>query len=385
MGELRKLARRAGNNPRSKRRASAYLLLRRLAALILPGKKKVEIARELSGKSPLKQLLDRLVLFFGYRLDARTYYDFSLFMPDMFSRAGEFQDPSDIALFNSRLNQNDTTRYTEDKQLFQRFCDAHGIPTPATIALLDPGASDKDSLASQLSLRATESGLFFKPQFGFKGAGVGRLSCDGKGQWIVDFGKGERIIGTWDEIYDRLLTADEPLVFQEILENHPLLSQFNPNTLHTLRITTYAEGSDIHILSVILRLGLGNSVTDNVSVGGLAAAVDPETGQLSNGSQDQVEILPLSLRYIGDDEIDLQSIQLPFFREALEMAKSIHANLPKMFSLGHDIAILADGPIAVETNHIWGEFQKFHNVGYGAHRYYISNLINRCQNHPDFS
>lgn len=388
MEELHRLAKRATAraNRRSlrRRKTAAYLLLRRLAALLFPGDEKIAIARRLSGKSRMRQLAERVILFFGHRIDARAYYDFALFMPDIFVRAGEFQSPHDVALFNSRLNQNDSTHHTEDKQLFRHFCADHGIPTAAVIAILTPNAADKDTLAADLAPKAEGEGVFFKPQFGFKGAGVGRLSC-ADDQWTMDFGKGDRTTGNWDQIYEKLLFAGEPLVFQDILQNHPDLARLNPDILHTLRVTTYLDGEDIRILSVVLRIGLGDSTTDNVSVGGLGAPVDMETGRLSCGTQERIDVLPFSLCVAGKDEIDLRTVQLPFFDDALDMARSIHSALPQMFSLGHDIAILPEGPVAVETNHIWGDFQKFHNLGHGAYRNYISNLIDRCRNHPDFN
>jgi hypothetical protein len=389
MRRLHKLAwrasRRAARVSFSRQKTVSYLLMRRLAAVLLPGKEKIKVARELSGKTSLRQLADRLILFFGYRIDARDYYDLSLFMPDILVRAGEFQCPHDIKLFNASLNQNDTTRITEDKQLFNEFCLEHGIPTPDIVASLEPGITDKKEFTNRLAPIAVQQALFFKPRFGYKGAGVGRLKFENEGLWTVDFGKGNQRRENWDTTLDILLSAGEPLVFQKALETHPSLSRFNPNTLHTLRITTFMDGSTIRILSIVLRIGLGDSTTDNVSIGGLGAPVDLETGQLANGTQERMDVLPFSLRYVGDDEIDLQSVQLPFFQEAVETAKSIHAALPKMFSLGHDIAILPDGPVAVETNHIWGDFQKFHNLGYGADRTYIANLLDRCQCHPDFT
>ena len=47
------------------------------------------------------------------------------------------------------------------------------------------------------------------------------------------------------------------------------------------------------------------------------------------------------------------NIQIPFFKEAVEMAKELHSKLYRIHSVGWDIAITQEGPIFIEGNSRW--------------------------------
>nr|WP_241175408.1 sugar-transfer associated ATP-grasp domain-containing protein [Natronolimnobius sp. AArcel1] len=82
-------------------------------------------------------------------------------------------------------------------------------------------------------------------------------------------------------------TLEEYLVC-EYVEQGPFAAGLYPETPNTLRIITMydAAAGEPFIAAAIHRMGTSDSVPlDNFSQGGLSAAIDPETGELSNGAQ----------------------------------------------------------------------------------------------------
>ena len=77
-------------------------------------------------------------------------------------------------------------------------------------------------------------------------------------------------------------------VIQKYIEQHHFFSQFNPDSLNTIRILTYRSllNENIVILHRILRMGKSGSVVDNQASGGIACGIDSE-GVLSDFGVDK--------------------------------------------------------------------------------------------------
>ena len=97
-------------------------------------------------------------------------------------------------------------------------------------------------------------------------------SCGGHG--IVFWQKGQ------GDLYEKLNSCRNCVV-QEIIEQHDDLSSIHPESINTIRIMTMLYDGEVHILSSILRMGVGDSKVDNVSSGGIACGID-EQGRLKN-------------------------------------------------------------------------------------------------------
>ena len=54
-----------------------------------------------------------------------------------------------------------------------------------------------------------------------------------------------------------------------------------------------------------------------------------------------------------DSHIVFENYQIPFYKEAVEMALQIHAHLYRCHSIGWDIAITENGPVFIEANDRW--------------------------------
>ena len=170
----------------------------------------------------------------------------------------------------------------------------------------------------------------------------------------------------------------EAYVVEEVLRQHPQLCAFNPDVLSTLRVATYTDADDVHILATALRTasfsGEGHCV-DNMKAGGLGCPVEIGTGRIwapaFNVHLQRFETHPLTgTRFVG--------FQLPMWEETLEMVRAASRKaylLPQCHYLGWDVAVTPDGPAIVEGN--WQ--QGCDIIEYGGQRGIYHELARLCQ------
>lgn len=170
----------------------------------------------------------------------------------------------------------------------------------------------------------------------------------------------------------------EGYIVEEVLKQHPKLNELNPDVVSTLRIATYTDAGDVHILATALRTasvsGEGHCV-DNMKAGGLGCPVEMDTGRIwapaFNVRLERFETHPLTgARFVG--------FQLPMWDEALDMVREASRKayqLPQCHYLGWDVALTPDGPALVEGN--WQ--QGCDIIEYGGQRGIYHELKRLCQ------
>lgn len=354
---------------------SLTFVLRRLPKIFFPSKEDVSAAEKLSGKSIFRQIAERFILLLLFRNEPDGYYRFGFFMPERYRRAGEFIDYRQHSFLNFLLNQNETSIITEDKVQFYNLCICNNLPSPSIVAILEPKKTESSKLADGLEKVARNGGIFFKPRYGMKADGAGRLSVAGSGQWSMMFGGEVFEFDCWQHVFDKLSSLNKPLIFQSQLENHPALAKINPSILHTIRLVTFRDQEKTHVLEALLRLGKRGSLTDNISVGGIGIPIDLNTKALGKGTTMDTADLPLSITTYEPGGREFVGMNVPFFEEVVELGKKVHDLFPEIFSLGHDIAILPDGPVIMETNHIWGDNQETFDVGHGSYTLFAKRIM----------
>lgn len=152
-------------------------------------------------------------------------------------------------------------------------------------------------------------------------------------------------------LHARLLERRQFLV-EEFVTQHPELTRLSPDSVNTLRIITFHDGTTSHVLAHAFKMGAGAKM-DNFGQGGIQTTPD-ETGLLPYGAfnkeGDKYWIHPLT-------GVPIVGFRVPFFAEAIEMAKEMSAVVPEVPYVGWDIAIGPDGPLVIEGNYNTGVFQ----------------------------
>ncbi|CAA9379176.1 MAG: hypothetical protein AVDCRST_MAG93-9049, partial [uncultured Chloroflexia bacterium] len=154
-------------------------------------------------------------------------------------------------------------------------------------------------------------------------------------------------------------------LLQAKVPQHDHLNALAPSTTNTVRVVTFLDHTNtVHIHFAILRLGRQGNVADNWDRGGISVAIDPATGVLGAGvlkpkyGGQWLEVHPDSgVRFTGQ--------QLPYWEEIVALCLQAARVLPKVRSVGWDVAITPTGPVLIEGNPDWDlPMVQVHTQGY---------------------
>tara|TARA_R110002049_G_scaffold116271_4_gene268726 strand:- start:106 stop:1152 length:1047 start_codon:yes stop_codon:yes gene_type:complete len=171
-------------------------------------------------------------------------------------------------------------------------------------------------------------------------------AVSGKGAILLD----KKRLNTQLERYgDALL--NNSYIHQKVLVQHAEINKIHSESINSVRIITYIDkNNDIHILSALMRFGIGKSILDNVGSGGFAISINMDTGTLQGiGRQSITKGGAVYIKH-PNTNVKLNGFKIPFFLEACELSKKAATYLPNRI-VGWDIAICVDGPIIIEGNH----------------------------------
>ena len=132
--------------------------------------------------------------------------------------------------------------------------------------------------------------------------------------------------------------------FQTLVEQHPVLAQYNPTSVNTIRIVTYRDFERKRkVLYSCLRFGGEGSVMDNVCSGGGYTGIDIPTGTLLNGKRYFVLDVP--------NIPDRMPNEIPCWETIKSVALELHGRLPQLDIIGWDFSLTPEGrPILIEFN-----------------------------------
>lgn len=172
----------------------------------------------------------------------------------------------------------------------------------------------------------------------FKGMG-------GKGAILIEKTKLEAYINQYgDEILNNCY------IHQETVKQHPNVSTMHAGSVNTLRIESYLDrNNNSHILSAVMRFGIGRSITDNASSGGFYVSVNLKTETLRGKGRQGVAKGGRLFTKHPDTNTIIDGFKIPYLKEALELAKNTVRYFPTRL-IGWDIAITENGPVIIEAN-----------------------------------
>ena len=138
------------------------------------------------------------------------------------------------------------------------------------------------------------------------------------------------------------------LMLEEVVEQHPDLGSIHPSSVNTVRIYTVVDGAGVtHILCAVLRMGRGQSVTDNLTIDGIFAQIDLDTGvlfTLAVGKDCQTYIKHPTTGIV------IPGFQIPYWEAAKEMVLRAAKMAPHIRWIGWDVAFTEKGPLLIEGN-----------------------------------
>lgn len=135
-------------------------------------------------------------------------------------------------------------------------------------------------------------------------------------------------------------------VAEELIVQHEATAQFHPQSLNTVRFPTIRQDDGVKLWYPFLRMGKGESFVDNISSGGVAALIDPDTGTLGKAASHYAS----NIREHPDTHVPIQGFTLPRWDEAVAMVKELAQVVPEMRYVGWDLALSDKGWVLVEGN-----------------------------------
>ncbi len=137
-------------------------------------------------------------------------------------------------------------------------------------------------------------------------------------------------------------------VVEELIVQAKEIAQLHPQSVNTMRVVAFRKNEhEAEIQWCFLRMGMGGSHTDNMSSGGLAAMVDPETGVIYTTGRDW-----LGYEHIShpDTGIQLVGFQIPKWDELKALVGKLANVIPEIHLVGWDLSLTEKGWVFVEGN-----------------------------------
>lgn len=313
------------------------------------------------GVGKIRQLLDLVELAVGTDLSPVTYYKCHLFQVDRRAKRYQYLDQSGklLQVLVQRLPQQPDNVIFTDKIAFEGWCSSNGLRVVKSYTVI----SNDDSKKARFSeIDFPHVDLIVKPNQGRAGNGVTLWrSCSGshhplwENKHLKQQLNAKELI---DYVRNSAIKQNERYLFQPRLINHPAVRSMGNGCLSTVRIMTVRNGQrrPALLLAAALRIPFGDVDVDNFDKGGLASGVDLMTGTCSEAIQKTgVYPLPFFDRNPTTQAM-IKGVNLPFWKETVQLCIAAHEHLESQVPIiGWDVAILTDGPILIEANHLPGE------------------------------
>jgi len=282
--------------------------------------------------------------------------------------------------FRAKLNPPPATVLLKNKLQFYQFYKKHNLPVAELLAVIEYGGllplrcpsttqptTDLPVVRTVQDLRQLLAGistecLVAKPLASLGGKGMMLLKRTGPDR-LIDLSSNEPI--TAEQLFDRMvadITARQVredsatgYLLQEHITCHPVMNPLKGKALNTVRIATLRDtAGKIHFDFAMLRIAKPDSVTDNLHKGGVVAGIEPAEGTIANVTYGYETA---EGPYVERKNRDLSALfpegKVPQWHDLLQLAITAHSLLPKVNSVGWDVALSTKGPILIEGNDNW--------------------------------
>jgi hypothetical protein len=300
------------------------------------------------GISLIKQVWHQLVFANIYNILPEHYYYYRLFSPHNGLVAQALLIESVKTKLLDYLNKGTDCTHLNDKAIFHNRCTDCGLPVIPLLAVIH----DKQTiLPIDGNLGLPHGDVFIKRSRSYRGIGAElwqfipeRNSWSNQGKILCEEELIQHLIGQ---------SSNCEIIMQPRIKNHPALAGLSLDGLCTVRVVTYRfPNGEMGVLLSVLRMPRGLSQVDNCSAGGIGAAFCLETGILGKGYL--METCSSEILRHPDTGFAIDGVEVPHWRDIVELAIRAHKVFSEFAFLGWDIALSVDGPLIVECNTNWG-------------------------------
>ena len=165
-----------------------------------------------------------------------------------------------------------------------------------------------------------------------------------------DCGKGVKkvcLAGNEIERFFEESIAHGSFIVEQLIEQSDQMAQLHPQSINTVRVMTFTSRDEVSVVATSLRIGVGDSVTDNAGSGGIFTSVDPATGI----------IVCKARNYKGDcflkhpdTHVVIPGFQIPAWDELLDMVQKMAVEIEGARLISWDFSYSKAGWVVVEVN-----------------------------------
>ena len=270
---------------------------------------------------------DIIKCYFKYGSTPKEFFVFGFRYHDSKRRSEFLTNQHKDKIMIRRLGMGENWDMLEDKFLFyKRFKDFFHRDVCVV--------REEDDKTDFLSFVQRHKNFIVKPIDGQYGKGIKIKNTDGSKETALD-------------IFYCLLSKGSYII-EELIIQDKKLAEWNPESVNTIRLTTFLNNEGFHVFKPFFRVGLNSSIVDGSA---LYSVIDEESGILLtdgyNGNGDSFKKHP-------DSKIVFKDWQIPKWKELIYLAERIHKVIPHQPYIGWDFALTDNGWVLIEGN--WGQF-----------------------------
>jgi hypothetical protein len=189
--------------------------------------------------------------------------------------------------------------------------------------------------------RINPTKIFVKPANGGAGIGIFIFQRTPEGQYLT-----RRNI-LFNEDFLLTISRSGDYIIQSGITQDQELSKIYPGSVNAMRIFTENKDGVSSVVCAVLRIGRGQAEIDNVSTGGIFTKIDLKSGKTGDYAMtlENEKILEHP-----DTHFVFRNFKIPQWSKVCNFVTDSADKLPLFAHLGWDIALTANGPIAIEAN-----------------------------------
>ena len=246
-----------------------------------------------------------------------------------------------------RFSTDQDVRYhilIDDKIIFHDIMTQYGLPVPKRYFTFRGGVFRQDAdLITDMEVDSIIKGIsderiFVKRFTGGAASGVSIFTKKENGIYVDKDGD---IVNA---AMIRKKYTNQDFFFEKQIIQESVLSQFNPDTVNTIRVLTYKD----KVISAAVRFGGKGSFVDNTAKGGVAVSLDIVTGKLQSYGMREYDLT----RYTAhpDSHLKFENVFVTQWLDVKKLVEKTLKYLPYYKSVGFDVATTNNGPVIIEIN-----------------------------------
>ncbi|WP_373941862.1 hypothetical protein L0991_12335 [Vibrio chagasii] len=243
--------------------------------------------------------------------------------------------------------------FLSDKILFSKTMEG-SVRIPKTVFYIRDGKiNDKYDISIE-NIKVIVGGrkkFILKDSFGQE---AGKIGVESDGVLLIKLEGSKVYINNKERnetYFNELLLSKSEWIAQELIIQAKDISALNHSSVNTIRLLTVINHGKVEICKAVMKVGASGEIVDNFWTGGVLINIDIETGCFTEQC-----LYETSLRDRQETDKLINSVKgkrVKNWCDVINQASNAHQLLPKIKSIGWDVAITEEGACIIEGNDNW--------------------------------